>query len=57
MKFEKPVAEVQKFDLKDVISASGESPINNPQTGTIVGEDTGSCAGDKSDNYNFDNCL
>lgn len=65
MKFEQPIVEIQKFDLKDVISASGETPseeteestTKKSQPGTVVGEDGGVCAYNKSDNYNFDNCL
>lgn len=61
MKFEKPIVEIQKFDLKDVISASAEPPIETTtkksQPNTIVGEDGGICAYNKTDNYNFDNCL
>ncbi len=53
MKFEKPIAEVVKFDLKDVISSS-----ENSQPGTVVGDHGGICAGDKTDNYDFSgNCL
>lgn len=62
MKFEKPIAEIQKFDLKDVISASsegGETPTTSKksQPGTIVGDEGGVCSYTKADNYNFDNCL
>jgi hypothetical protein len=59
MKFEKPIAEIQKFDLKDVISASSETPTTTKksQPGTIVGDEGGVCSYTKADNYNFDNCL
>ncbi len=65
MKFEQPIVEIQKFDLKDVISASGETPseeteestTKKSQPNTVVGEDGGVCAYNKTDNYNFDNCL
>lgn len=61
MKFEKPIVEIQKFDLKDVISASAETTAatttKKSQPNTIVGEDGGVCAYNKTDNYNFDNCL
>ncbi len=61
MKFEKPIVEIQKFDLKDVISASAETTTETTtkksQPNTIVGEDGGICAYNKTDNYNFDNCL
>ena len=61
MKFEKPIVEIQKFDLKDVISASAETSAptttKKSQPNTIVGEDGGVCAYNKTDNYNFDNCL
>jgi hypothetical protein len=65
MKFEQPIVEIQKFDLKDVISASGEtageeteeSTTKKSQPNTVVGEDGGVCAYNKTDNYNFDNCL
>jgi|GEM_PF-2096325 hypothetical protein len=62
MKFEKPIAEIQKFDLKDVISAStpdepGPTTTKKSQPGTIVGDEGGVCSYTKADNYNFDNCL
>ena len=61
MKFEKPMVEIQKFDLKDVISASGgnggEETTKKSQPGTVVGDDGGICAYNKTDNYNFNNCL
>lgn len=64
MKFEKPIVEIQKFDLKDVLSASGETPSESEesttkksQPGTVVGDDGGICANNKTDNYNFNNCL
>ena len=61
MKFEKPVAVVEKFDLADILTASGEttasSTTKKSQPNTIVGEDGGVCAYNKTDNYNFDNCL
>lgn len=65
MKFEKPIVEIQKFDLKDVISASGESTgesqeettTKKSQPNTVVGDDGGICAYNKTDNYNFNNCL
>ena len=56
MKFERPIAEIQKFDLKDVISSSGET-TKKSQPGTVVGDDGGVCSYTKADNYNFDNCL
>ena len=61
MKFEKPIVEIQKFDLKDVISASSGDPSDTTtkksQPGTVVGDDGGICSYTKADNYNFDNCL
>jgi hypothetical protein len=60
MKFEKPVAVVEKFDLADILTASGEvtpTTTKKSQPNTIVGEDGGVCAYNKTDNYNFDNCL
>lgn len=61
MKYENPIVEIQKFDLKDVISASsgetGETTTKKSQPGTVVGDDGGICSYTKADNYNFDNCL
>ena len=64
MKFEKPIVEIQKFDLKDVISASGETPSEGEETttkksqpDTVVGDDGGICSYTKADNYNMNNCL
>lgn len=58
MKFEKPIVEIQKFDLKDVISAStGTGTTKKSQPGTVVGDDGGICAYNKTDNYNFNNCV
>ena len=61
MKFEKPVAFVEKFDLVDVLTTSGggdeETTTKASQPGTIVGEEGGVCAYNKTDNYNFNNCL
>jgi hypothetical protein len=60
MKFEKPIVEIQKFDLKDVISASGETgetTTKKSQPGTVVGDDGGICSYTKADNYNMNNCL
>ena len=60
MKFETPIAEIQKFDLKDVISASGETGEETTPTQTY-GERTdtyseGHCVGGAPDNYQT-NCL
>lgn len=60
MKFEKPILEIHKFDLKDVISASGggtegSSETENPE-GTPIWEDGGTCEGNHHDNYNYNNC-
>ena len=61
MKFEKPVAVVEKFDLADILTASAATEATTTtkksQPNTIVGEDGGVCAYNKTDNYNFDNCL
>ena len=64
MKFEMPIAEIQKFDLKDIISASDEGGDTTPTTtvaksqpGTVVGDMGGTCQGGKKDDYNFDACL
>ena len=65
MKFEMPIAEIQKFDLKDVISASDGGAATEPETptttksqpGTVVGDDGGICQYNKTDSYNFDACL
>lgn len=62
MKFESPIAEIQKFDLKDVIASSSETQpevttTKKSQPGTVVGDDGGVCSYTKADNYNFDNCL
>ena len=61
MKFETPIAEVELFDLKDVISASGspEPPVTTTDDTTDF--DTvfeGNCIyHDARDNDNWDNCL
>lgn len=34
MKFEEPIVEIQKFDLKDIISASGEGTDDHPVKGS-----------------------
>lgn len=63
MKFEKPIAEIQKFDLKDVISASGggdepaQPTTTESQYGTAYWEDGIPCTYTKEDQYNFNNCL
>ena len=54
MKYEKPIAEIHLFGAADIITASPDQPS---QPGTVVGDDGGICAYDKTDNYNFDNCL
>ena len=51
MKFEKPIAEIEKFQLNDVISASGGAFI--PRQGHPVIE--GSCSG-HADDYEIVNC-
>ena len=65
MKFETPIAEVELFDLKDIISASSEeTPEDLPVEETT--DDTtdydrvfeGNCIyHDARDNDNWDNCL
>ena len=64
MKFEKPIAEVEQFELKDVISVSGGNGETEPapsttesQYGTAYWEDGIPCTYTKEDNYNFNNCL
>ncbi len=59
MKFETPIAEVKKFDLKDVISASGENDPTDPGPTTSERYDTineGHCVGGAPDN-NQTNCF
>ena len=58
MKFERPIAEIQKFDLKDVIASSSETQpevttTKKSQPGTVVGDDGGVCSYTKADNYNI----
>ena len=63
MKFETPIAEVELFDLKDIISASGNENPSEPETTTddTTDYDTvfeGNCIyHDARDNDNWDNCL
>ena len=62
MKFEKPIAEIKKFDLMDVISASDENPpeetTTESQPGTIYYNEGKECTWTKEDNYNFSgHCL
>lgn len=61
MKFERPIAEIEKFDLKDVISASGDASDSTTESvddrhNTMIGQETGVCSGRAEDNYNFDMC-
>lgn len=59
MKFETPIAEVMKFDLKDVISASGEDTPTEAGPTTSFKFDTineGHCVGGAPDN-NQTNCF
>lgn len=58
MKFEKPIAEVELFELKDIISASGESTSYDfdPNMTNYMNEPN--CLyGDARDNDNFDECF
>ena len=58
MKFEKPIAEVERFSVQDVISASGETEHEyNPEEGTIASIFGDECTSRETDNYNFNNCL
>lgn len=63
MKFEMPIAEIQRFDLKDVISASGEETGNTEESstvsmeGTVVGSQGGICSGGLEDNYIMVHCA
>lgn len=63
MKFETPIAEVELFDLKDIISASGEQEPTEPEETTDDTTDydrvfEGNCIyHDARDNDNWDNCL
>lgn len=60
MKFETPIAEIELFELKDIISTSGET---NPEetTDDTTDYDTmheGNCIyHDARDNDNWNNCL
>ena len=61
MKFETPIAEFEQFDLKDIISASGE-PVEPSDTTDDTSDAgmlfEGNCIyHDKRDNNNWDNCL
>ena len=53
--FEKPFLEVEHFELQDAILTSGG--VDPAQAGTAVGDDGGTCHGDKTDNYNFTDCV
>ncbi len=62
MKFEKPIAEIHKFGLKDFISASSEVPAVETTKAYydsvfIHPSDHPICGYTKLDHYNFDNCL
>ena len=65
MKFETPIAEVELFDLKDIISASGGSSDTEAPTSATTDDTTdydtafeGNCIyHDMRDNDNWDNCL
>ena len=61
MKFETPIAEFEQFDLKDIISVSGESVEPSDTTDDTSDTDMvfeGNCIyHDKRDNNNWDNCL
>ncbi len=58
MKFEKPIAEVERFSIQDVISASAETTEDyNPDIGTIASIIGDECSGREEDNHNFDLCL
>ena len=65
MKFEPPIAEIERFPLRDIISASGEGPTpSEPETST---DDTsqidaswwgfGQCIHVDRDDDNWENCL
>ena len=49
MKFEPPVVEIQKFDIKDVISASGPDISARPET-----FNPGHCVGGAPDFFDTD---
>ena len=61
MKFEKPIAEIQKFELEDVISASNTDPTNASDLYNIDADswaDDGICHGDARDNgSDSPNCI
>ena len=65
MKFETPIAEVELFDLKDIISASGEPNPTESEPSDTTDDTTddgmvyqGNCIyHDARDNDNWDNCL
>ena len=58
MKFEKPIAEIQRFDLRDIISASSEETTEKSQPGTFVGDYLGGpCTYTKADNLEEGDCL
>jgi len=66
MKFERPIAQIEKFELEDVISTSGGGDASDTdfttiretddRTGTIHGSQYSWCFGDKTDNYIFNDC-
>ena len=61
MKFETPIAEIELFELKDIISASGESvePSDTTDDTSDVGMVfAGNCIyHDARDNDDWDRCL
>ena len=61
MKFEKPIAEIHKFGLKDFISASSEVPAvetTKAYYNSLYSHTDEPChVYTKLDHYNFDNCL
>lgn len=65
MKFEKPIVEIEKFALKDIISASGESASTEPSRTTSLHFDSESYYEDgycwynsaRDNNPNFDDCI
>jgi hypothetical protein len=61
MKFEKPIAEIHKFGLKDFISASSESPVVETtqaffKPGTNYDVEVCEAYGN-ADNYYFEDCV
>ena len=62
MKFEPPIAEIELFDLRDIISASNEDagedlPIENTRDTSSIDFWVDNCVPNLLDNDDWENCL